>query len=135
MANKKFDIKKAISAAVPAMAGGVAVGYLNKMLVDKVPDPKMAAAIPVVLGAFLAATQVGPMGSAGLGMIGAASSNLLTVLGIPGMTGLDIAAPGFTMDDVDDFEAALVSGPGYDEEAYFEEVEGEFYDDDDDYNQ
>jgi len=89
MAKKKFAVKTAIGRTAPALIGGVAVGFLTGMLADKVPDPKIGALIPVALGAYLAATDSGKLGDAGLGMIGAAGPALLKALGVPGIGAAD----------------------------------------------
>jgi hypothetical protein len=110
MANKKFNIKNAAGRVLPAMAGGVAVGYIVKMLADKVPDAKIAAFIPLAAGAYLAAIDSGKMGDAGLGMVGAASSNFLLALGVPIGAAMPQDKGYFSTEEVDDFEDEIMRG-------------------------
>jgi len=136
---KGFDIESGIKRLVPAVAGGVAAGYVNKISNENLQqlDPKIRAFIPALVGTYLGVTQSGQMSDLGLGMVGASGPAILAALGMENIVSgaeMDVARridPDtlFTEEEVDDFEAQVVRNDGMD--GYMDDSESYEYDDED----
>lgn len=86
MARKKFDFKSALSDSASAIGGGYAADKVVEIVAEMIPEhADKAPFAPVALGFFLSQQKNKMAAAAGLGMIGASASSVLSVVGINGV--------------------------------------------------
>lgn len=80
---KKFDVQAAIMTMGVATLSGVVTGFVQEKVDEQLPDqPELAAFIPVGIGAFLSQQKDKNLQTAGIAMMGAGGSKLLSAFGV-----------------------------------------------------
>lgn len=75
----KLNLKKMLPEIAGLGIGGIATGYVNKLV--PISNPKIKAAVPLLVGALIS-NQKGIAGNIGKGMIAAGVANLAAGFGI-----------------------------------------------------
>lgn len=111
----KFNLKKQLPDAAGLAVGGIATGYVNKFV--PIANPKIKAAVPVVLGLLLAG-QKGILSNIGKGMIAVGAANFASGMGIGAVDNTIIGE--VTEEDLAGIEdSAMLGGVSNDTEANY----------------
>lgn len=103
----KLNIKKQLPVIAGLAAGGIATGYVNKLV--PIENAKIKAGIPLVLGVLLSG-QKGFMGNVGLGMITAGAVNLAGSFGIGAVDETIIGTTYIDEEDLSGVDTTILAG-------------------------
>lgn len=110
----KFNLKKAAMDSAGLIAGGVAAGYVSKVV--PIENEKIKAAAPIIAGVLLM-QQKGILGQVGAGMVAGGGAKLAESFGIGAMPDMDDEIEGiFDEDEIEGLEDEI--------EGYDDEIEG-----------
>ncbi len=101
----KLNIKKQLPDVLGLAIGGIATGYIDKVV--PISNAKIKAAVPLILGVLLSGRS-GVIGAAGKGMIAVGATKLAAGFGIGAVDSTIIGT--VTMDDMNGVNDTMIGG-------------------------